>query len=238
MSSHPTPVEDASAMVPTDTRRDALLQKIVREVRNSEDLTGRATLSQRILKALQQVPRDAFVPAALQDAAYMDRPLPIGHAQTISQPYIVALMTELLETQPGDVVLEIGTGSGYQAAVLAQLVSHVYSVEIIEALASEAAQRLKRLGYHNVSVRCGDGNLGWPSHAPFDAIIVTAAAPRVPTALIDQLRPGGRMVIPVGSHHYRQDLRVVKKEVTGSIREWNVLPVVFVPLRCAQDAFE
>jgi len=228
----------ANVIEPADTRRDALLQKIVTEVRNSEDLTGRATLSQRVLNALKRVPRDAFVPETLQDAAYMDRPLPIGYAQTISQPYIVALMTDLLETRPTDVVLEIGTGSGYQAAVLAQLVSHVYSVEIIEVLASEAAQRLQRLGYHNVSVRCGDGYLGWPSHAPFDAIIVTAAAPRIPTALIAQLRPGGRMVIPVGSHHYRQDLRVIKKEMTGSVKEWSVLPVVFVPLRSAQDAID
>ena len=209
---------------------DALLQEIEAEVRDTQDMTGRASLSERVVQALRQVPRDAFVPEHLQDAAYLNMPLPIGHRQTISQPYVVALMTELLEPQADQVVLEIGTGSGYQAAVLAGLVKHVYSVEVVAALAEEAEERLQRLGYHNVSVRAGDGSLGWPAHAPYDAIIVTAASPQVPTALIEQLRPGGVLVMPVGSSHFGQSLKVLRKSADGQLETRDVLPVVFVPL--------
>lgn len=209
---------------------DALLQEIEAEVRDTQDMTGRASLSKCVVNALRQVPRDAFVPEHLQDAAYLNMPLPIGYRQTISQPYIVALMTELLEPQADQVVLEIGTGSGYQAAVLAGLVKHVYSVEVVTALAEEAKERLQRLGYHNVSVRAGDGSLGWPAHAPYDAIIVTAASPQVPTALIEQLKPGGVLVMPVGSSHFGQSLKVLRKGADGQLETRDVLPVVFVPL--------
>ncbi|WP_422201711.1 protein-L-isoaspartate(D-aspartate) O-methyltransferase [Aquabacterium sp.] len=209
---------------------DALLQEIEAEVRDTHDRTGRASLSERVIQALRQVPREAFVPAHLQDAAYQNMPLPIGHRQTISQPYIVALMTELLEPQADQVVLEVGTGSGYQAAVLDGLVKHVYSVEVVPALAEEATERLQRLGYHHVSVRQGDGSLGWPEHAPYDAIIVTAAGPQVPPALVEQLKPGGVLVMPVGGRHFEQNLRVIRKGADGQLTERDVLPVVFVPL--------
>ncbi len=209
---------------------DALLQEIEAEMLDTQDMTGRASLSERVVQAMRLVPRDAFVPHHLQDAAYLNMPLPIGHEQTISQPYIVALMTELLNPKDDQVVLEIGTGSGYQAAVLAGLVKHVYSVEVIAPLADEAKERLQRLGYHNVSFRTGDGSLGWPEHAPYDAIIVTAASPKVPTALIEQLKPGGVLVMPVGMRYTGQDLKVIRKGADGQLVERDVLPVVFVPL--------
>jgi len=209
---------------------DALLQEIEAEVRETQNLTGCASLSGRLMQALRQVPRDAFVPVHLQDAAYQNVPLPIGHRQTISQPYIVALMTELIEPQIDQVVLEIGTGSGYQAAVLSGLVKHVYSLEVVTPLADEAKERLLRLGYHNVSVRTGDGSLGWPEHAPYDAIIVTAASHEVPTALIAQLKPGGVLVMPVGDSRFGQSLRLIRKGADGQLVERDVLPVVFVPL--------
>ncbi|WP_413785888.1 protein-L-isoaspartate(D-aspartate) O-methyltransferase [Aquabacterium sp.] len=193
-------------------------------------MTGRASLSKRVVQALRQVRREAFVPDDLQDSAYLNMPLPIGHRQTISQPYIVALMTELLEPQADQVVLEVGTGSGYQAAVLAGLVKHVYSVEVLPALAEQAKERLRRLGYHNVSVREGDGSEGWPEHAPYDAIIVTAAGPQVPLALIEQLKPGGVLVMPVGPSHFGQILRVIRKGAESQLDERDVLPVAFVPL--------
>lgn len=210
--------------------REALLQEIKAEMRDTGTLTGHVSLSERVLAAMQQVPRHAFVPEALQDEAYLNTPLPIGHRQTISQPYIVALMTELLAPQQDQVVLEIGTGSGYQAAVLAGLVKHVYSIEVIPALAQEASARLHHLGYHNVSVRAGDGSLGWPEHAPYDAIIVTAAGHEIPTALLEQLKPGGVLVMPVGSSHFGQNLSVTSKMADGRIETRTVLPVVFVPL--------
>ena len=209
---------------------DALLQEIEAEVRDTHDRTGRASLSERVIQALRRVPREAFVPAHLQDAAYQNMPLPIGHRQTISQPYIVALMTELLEPQADQVVLEVGTGSGYQAAVLDGLVKHVYSVEVVPALAEEAKERLQRLGYQHISVRQGDGSLGWPEHAPYDAIIVTAAGPQVPPALVEQLKPGGVLVMPVGGRHFEQNLRVIRKGADCQLTERDVLPVVFVPL--------
>lgn len=209
---------------------DALLHEIEAEVRDTQDMTGRASLSKRVVQALRQVRREAFVPDYLQDSAYLNMPLPIGHRQTISQPYIVALMTELLEPQADQVVLEVGTGSGYQAAVLAGLVKHVYSIEVVPALAAEAKERLQRLGFHNVSVREGDGSLGWSEHAPYDAIIVTAAGPQIPQALIEQLKPGGVLVMPVGGSYFGQSLRVIRKGADSQLDERDVLPVTFVPL--------
>lgn len=209
---------------------DALLHEIEAEVRDTQDMTGRASLSKRVVQALRQVRREAFVPDYLQDSAYLNMPLPIGHRQTISQPYIVALMTELLEPQADQVVLEVGTGSGYQAAVLAGLVKHVYSIEVVPALAAEAKERLQRLGFHNVSVREGDGSLGWSEHAPYDAIIVTAAGPQIPQALIEQLKPGGVLVMPVGGSYFGQSLRVIRKGADSELDERDVLPVTFVPL--------
>lgn len=181
------------------------------------------------LRAMRGVPRHEFVPENLRGAAYDDRALPIGHGQTISQPYIVAYMTELLVPGPGMRILEVGTGSGYQAAVLAEAGAEVYTIEIFEALATQARERLERLGYDDVEVRHGDGFFGWPEEAPFDAIIVTAAAGYVPPALIEQLRPGGRMVIPVGSIYGVQNLVQVDKPIKGPVRTRALLPVRFVP---------
>ena len=192
--------------------------------------TGRPVFSARVMAAMEKVPRHRFVPPSYGLLAYANRPLPIGHGQTISQPYIVALMTELLDTKPGDSVLEIGTGSGYQAAVLAELAARVYTIEIIEPVGRGAAALLQQLGYKNIETRIGDGYNGWPERAPFDAIIVTAAAPRVPPALTDQLKPGGRMVIPVGGAGDMQFLDVLMKQADGSISVQRSLPVRFVPL--------
>lgn len=212
------------------TDLDFLLAEIRAEVAATRHLTGRPALEQRVMDALGRVPRHAFVADELRNGAYANRPLPIGHGQTISQPYIVALMTDLIQPRLQDVVLEIGTGSGYQAAVLSLLVKRVYSMEIVAELASEASARLQRLGYDNVEVRAGNGRLGWPEHAPYDAILVTAAARSIPSALIEQLKPGGTLVIPVGAHHAAQDLVVVSKQENGRVEERCVLPVVFVPL--------
>ena len=192
--------------------------------------TGLAAMSPQVRAALAKVERHRFVPAGQQSLAYRNHPLPIGAGQTISQPYIVALSTDLIAPQPGQRVLEIGTGSGYQAAMLAEIVSKVYSIEIVPSLGREAAERLRTLGYDNVEVRIGDGYAGWPEQAPFDAIVVTAAAPRVPEALVDQLKPGGRMVIPVGASHAVQELLVLTRRADGGVDERRVLPVRFVPL--------
>ena len=183
-----------------------------------------------VLRAMRAVPRHLFVPERHRDAAYADQPLPIGLGQTISQPYIVALMTELLGIEPGDRVLEVGTGSGYQAAVASQLADSVFTIEILEELAAAAADRLGRLGYRNVVARQGDGYFGWADHAPFDGILVTAAAGHVPPPLVAQLAPGGRMVIPVGGVFQVQHLVLVEKTAGGQVRTRNVLPVSFVPL--------
>ena len=214
---------------------DCLLDEIREEVRDTSPLTGRPALELRVMEALRQTPRDEFVPHELRHGAYANRPLPIGHGQTISQPYVVALMTDLIQPRPEDVVLEIGTGSGYQAAILSRLVKQVYSMEIVEALAGQASERLHRLGHDNVEVRAGNGRVGWPEHAPYDAILVTAAATRVPPALIAQLKPGGTLIIPVGGQHVAQELRLIKKREDGSLEERHVLPVVFVPLTGAAD---
>jgi len=213
-----------------------LLDEIRAEVRETWRYTGRAALSPRVLDAFAEVPRHAFLPDTLRAAAYINRPLPIGHEQTISQPYIVALMTDLLDPEPDHIILEIGTGSGYQAAVLAKLVKQVYSLEIVAALAEQASERLRGLGYGNVEVRQGDGHVGWPEHAPFDAIIVTAAAPEIPPALIEQLKPGGRLLIPVGDRYSGQDLLLIEKDQHGRVNRKSVLPVIFVPLTGAAES--
>jgi protein-L-isoaspartate(D-aspartate) O-methyltransferase len=189
---------------------------------------GRDITNARVLAAMAKVPRHEFVPQRLRAQAYLDCPLPIGHDQTISQPFIVAFMTEQLEPSPTDKVLEIGTGSGYQAAVLAELVAKVYTIEIIEALAKQAAADLKRLGYTNVSVRAGDGYQGWPEAAPFDAIIVTCAPERIPAPLVEQLKDGGRMIIPVGQR-WDQELVLLRKH-GDKLEPRAVLPVRFVPM--------
>jgi protein-L-isoaspartate(D-aspartate) O-methyltransferase len=189
-----------------------------------------ARLDRDVLAVMAKVPRHAFVPASQLRHAYENRPLAIGHGQTISQPYIVALMTTLARPRRDSVVLEIGTGSGYQAAVLAEMVDRVYSIEIIEPLGKQAALRLRALGYDNVHTRIGDGYYGWPQAGPFDAIVVTAAASSVPPPLLAQLKPGGRMVIPVGSSFFTQTLMLVEKDAAGRVRTRQVLPVRFVPL--------
>jgi protein-L-isoaspartate(D-aspartate) O-methyltransferase len=192
-------------------------------------LRRRGIENERVLQAMSFVPRHDFVPEGQVPHAYEDRPLPIGEGQTISQPYIVALMTELLELEHGDRVLEIGTGSGYQAAVLCELTPNVYTIEIIPALAERAAETLDLLGYDTVKVKAGDGYLGWPEHAPFDAIIVTCAPEDVPQPLKDQLAEGGRMVIPVGPQWTHQTLYVLTKE-KGKLKQREIIPVRFVPM--------
>lgn len=187
-------------------------------------------ISPRVLAAMGTVPRHALVPERHRHLAYTDRPLPIGYGQTISQPYIVALMTELLRPGPKDVVLEVGTGSGYQAAVLSLLVRHVYTIEIVEGLARRAAADLARLGYGNVTVRAGDGYKGWPAHAPFDGIMVTAAPKEIPPPLIAQLKPGGRLVMPLEGALGYQSLIVIEKDRDGRIMKRKVIAVRFVPL--------
>jgi protein-L-isoaspartate(D-aspartate) O-methyltransferase len=205
-------------------RRRAMVDEITAEV---PGLPGR--FDPAVKEALMRVPRHLFVPTAQRDHSYQNRPLSIGHEQTISQPYIVALMTDLLKLKKQDRVLEIGTGSGYQAAVLSELAASVYTIEIVKPLAAEARSRLSRLGYRNVEVRTGDGYKGWEEHAPFDAIMVTAGADEIPPPLIRQLKPGGRMVIPVGPVHAVQSLTLIEKQADGSVRSRDVLPVRFVP---------
>ncbi|MFZ4537113.1 protein-L-isoaspartate(D-aspartate) O-methyltransferase [Propionivibrio sp.] len=199
-------------------------------MRLTRDFTGLQALDEQVLAALRKVPRHAFVPKKVQDCAYLNDPLPIGYGQTISQPYIVALMTDLIQPQADDVVLEIGTGSGYQTAILAELVQQVYSLEIIDELAEAARERLQSLGYENIEVRSGNGHFGWPEHAPYDAIVVTAAPTGIPSALIEQLKPGGTLVIPVGERMFGQELLLIRKDEKGMIEEKSLLPVAFVPL--------
>ncbi len=207
-----------------------MLDAIRAEARYASEYTGDAGIGQPVLDALAAVPRHAFVPEHLRDEAYANRPLPIGYGQTISQPYIVALMTDLLAIEPDDRVLEIGTGCGYQTAVLATLAQQVFSIELIEALGQSAAERLHRLGYRNVTAKVGDGYRGWPEKAPFDGIIVTAAAPHIPDPLIEQLKPGARLVIPVGQAGF-QSLQVVTLDDQERIQTREILPVAFVPMR-------
>lgn len=207
-----------------------LLHDIENEVVLTRYEIGKEAFAARVMQAMAEVPRDFFVPDSHRLLAFANGPLPIGHGQTISQPYIVALMTDLLAPKPDDTILEIGTGSGYQAAVLAGLVHRVYSIEIIAALADAARQRLAILACDNVTIRNSDGYLGWPEHAPFDGIIVTAAAPYVPPPLTEQLKPGGRLVIPLGLPGSIQRLEVIEKDEAGSTQTRSVLSVAFVPL--------
>ena len=213
-----------------DARRARMIEEVDAMYAATRAETGIVAMSPPVRAALSRVERHRFVPASQRDAAYGNHPLPIGAGQTISQPYIVALSTDLVAPRPGHTVLEVGTGSGYQAAVLAQIVAQVYTIELIGDLGHAAAARLAAAGYTNVEVRIGDGYAGWPEKAPFDGIVVTAAAPRVPQALVDQLKAGGRLVIPVGASHAVQELRVLTKRADGGVDERRVLPVRFVPL--------
>jgi protein-L-isoaspartate(D-aspartate) O-methyltransferase len=216
---------------PQARAREAMLLTIEEHARSATGALGRPSVDPRVLEAMRRVPRHAFVPADRAANAYEDRPLPIGHGQTISQPFIVALMTDMLRTAPGQVVLEVGTGSGYQAAVLSALVGAVHSIEIIPPLADTAERRLRALGHANVAVHRGDGYHGVPQAAPFDGIMVTAAsAGGIPPPLLDQLRPGARMVIPVGGGFALQHLVLVEKAADGKVRTRQTLPVAFVPL--------
>lgn len=207
-----------------------MLADIAEMARETGGETGRPVFRDAVMAAMGKVPRHRFVPAPQEFVAYENRPLPIGEGQTISQPYIVALMTDLLDPEPGDAVLEIGTGSGYQAAVLAAIVARVCTVEIVEPLGQRAKQLLGELGYRNIDVRVGDGHGGWPDAAPFDSIIVTAAPAEIPQALIEQMKPGGRMVIPVGGTYEVQQLMLVEKHANGAATTRRTLPVRFVPL--------
>jgi len=210
--------------------RERLLSEIEAMYAETRGETGLGAMSSPVRRAMGKVERHRLVSAAEASRAYRNHPLPIGNGQTISQPYIVALSTDLLNPRPQDVVLEVGTGSGYQAAVLAEIVSRVYSIELIESLGRSAQKRLEELGYGNIEIQIGDGYAGWPARAPFDGIVVTAAAPRVPQALVDQLKPGGRMVIPVGERWEVQHLLLVVRKPDGTVEQKNVLPVRFVPL--------
>ncbi len=207
-----------------------MLDTIESEVHYTRSLIGRDALDPRVMAAMGRVPRDHFVPPNLRPLAFDNGPLPIGHGQTISQPYIVALMTDLLELEPEHVVLEVGTGSGYQTAVLAELATRVYSIEVIRELGVASAERLQALGYSNIEYRIGNGYAGWPEHAPYDGIIVTAAASQIPPALVEQLRPGGRLVIPVGLPYMHQELMLMEKDAGGGIHSRDILGVAFVPL--------
>jgi len=207
-----------------------MLCDIKSEVKYTRSMIGREALDKRVMKVLSEVPRHKFVDKEMNSLAYENSPLPIGAGQTISQPYIVAIMTDLLELDADSTVLEIGTGSGYQSAILSRLVKHVFSVEIIRELGEKAAVRLKRLGYSNISIRIADGNNGWPENAPYDAIMVTAASPVIPAKLIEQLKTGGKMIIPVGPPNSNQELLLIDKNENDDIATRRILPVVFVPL--------
>ena len=210
--------------------REDMLEEIQQDSLATSAATGRNTLTLEVIQAMGDVPRHQFVAKIFEDHSYANRPLPIGSQQTISQPFIVALMTDFLDLKKNHIVLEVGTGSGYQAAILSVLTKQVYSIEIIPELGTSAATRLKELGYQNVTVRIGDGYHGWDAHAPFDAIIVTAAADKIPPALIEQLRPGGRMMIPIGGKNQIQNLILVKKNPDLTHTTQNILAVRFVPL--------
>ena len=222
-----------SSMTPADCPPDGVQQDPFARARQAmvaNQIAARGVKDPRVLDAMRAVPRHEFVPLSSREDAYADSPLPIGHGQTISQPYIVALMTELARPSPSDRVLEVGTGSGYQAAVIARLAAKVFSVELVEPLAQSAAAVLRRLGVDNVVVRSGDGYLGWPEEAPFDIILVTAAPEEVPAALVAQLKPGGRLVVPVGRVWDVQDLQLIEKDAAGKVTTRSVIPVRFVPL--------
>ena len=223
------PADCTSGDPPQDAFRQARLAMV------ADQVAARGVKDPRVLDAMRAVPRHEFVPLTLRDDAYVDSPLPIGHGQTISQPYIVALMTELARPSPADRVLEVGTGSGYQAAVISRLVSRVFTVELVDPLAQSASAVLRRLGYSNVTVRSGDGYLGWPDEAPFDIVLVTAAPEQVPAALVAQLKPGGRLIVPVGRAWDVQDLQLIEKDAGGKVKTRSVIPVRFVPLVKKRD---
>ncbi|MDP2810998.1 MAG: protein-L-isoaspartate(D-aspartate) O-methyltransferase [Rhodocyclaceae bacterium] len=216
-------------------KRQSMVAEVVSMARDFRAGTARGSIDARVLGVLGRLPRHEFVPAAMRASAYENRPLPIGYGQTISQPYIVAVMTDLLRVGAGDTALEIGTGSGYQAAVLAELGVRVSTIEIVEPLAREAAERLRRLGYASILTRIGDGYHGWPEQGPFDAIMVTAAASHVPPPLLRQLKPGGRMVIPVGAAFQTQQLMLIEKRADGTLTTRQLMPVIFVPLTGGHD---
>jgi protein-L-isoaspartate(D-aspartate) O-methyltransferase len=207
-----------------------MMMTIAAHAKQASAALGRDSIAPEVLKVMGDVPRHEFVPDGVRGHAYADRPLPIGYGQTISQPFIVALMTDLMRVRPGDAVLEVGTGSGYQAAVLAHLARRVYTIEIVPGLADSAAARLQRLGYGNVATRSGDGYYGWEEAAPFDGIMVTTAASQIPPPLIRQLKPGGRMVIPLGAPFALQHLVLVERHDDGRVTTRQLLPVAFVPL--------
>ncbi|MDX1425053.1 MAG: protein-L-isoaspartate(D-aspartate) O-methyltransferase [Kiloniellales bacterium] len=215
-----------SAETEFETMREEMVEVIAAYALLSSDRTQKERFDARVMEAIARVPRHAYVPRELQEVAYANIPLPIGHGKTISQPFIVALMTDLLDLQPGDRVLEIGTGLGYQAAILAELVDQVYTVEIIEELALEAAERLGDAGYGNIEVKIGDGGQGWPENGPYDKVIVTAAPELIPPSLIAQLKPGGRLVIPAGLED-QQQLMLMEKDLSGRMQATEIIPVVF-----------
>lgn len=219
-----------------DKAHTRLLEDITQDTRQTENFTGRQKISGPVMAAMARVPRHEFVLPEDDAVAYVNRPRGIGFGQTISQPYIVAIMTDMLDLGPNDVVLEIGTGSGYQTAVLALLCRHVFSMEILKPLADSASVRLKRLGYDNVDVRHGDGFLGWPEAGPFDAIIVTAAPEEIPARLCDQLKTGGRVIVPIGPVHGNQILKVGDKDESGRMHFRSTLPVAFVPMVSGQSS--
>ncbi len=232
-AAHSPPVETPQAQTPRElpqpksSKEDPQFVEARRRM-VQRDLRGRDIKDKRVLEVMGRVARQRFVPEKLRPVAYTDGPLPIGHRQTISQPYIVALMTQLVQPKAKSRALDVGTGSGYQAAVLAELCKEVYSIEIVKPLAEESKKRLAALGYKNVTVRHGDGYRGWPKHAPFDVIVVAAAPDHVPQALVDQLAPGGRLVIPVG--RWYQELMLIEKRKDGTLRRKSVAPVAFVPM--------
>ena len=213
-----------------ERERDQMIADIESGVALTRAMTGRDNLDPRVMEAVRRVPRENFVPDDMRASAFTNGALPVGHGQTISQPYIVAMMTDLLELTGTSIVLEIGTGTGYQAAILSRLAKQVYSIERIPQLARAAQQRLSEMGYDNVETRCSDGYLGWPEKAPFDGIVVTAAAPEVPAVLLEQLKPGGRMVIPIGLPYSHQELILVTKDPQGKTDTHDILGVAFVPM--------
>lgn len=210
--------------------RAALIAEIEEEVRETRSFLGKDRLDPRVMAALERVKREAFVPEEVRDLAYINRPLSIGHGQTISQPYIVAIMTDMLAVRPDARILEIGTGSGYQTAILAELAADVFTVEVVAALAQAARAQLESLGYTNIHYRIGDGHTGWPEEAPFDGIIVTAAAEKIPETFLSQLKSEGRLVIPIGHEFATQSLMRIDKDAQGNIATRSMLPVAFVPL--------
>jgi protein-L-isoaspartate(D-aspartate) O-methyltransferase len=213
-----------------EQERQQMMEDIEAEVAYTRRMIGRDHLEARVMAAMRLVPRERFIPPDLRYAAFRNGPLPVGYGQTISQPYIVALMTDLLQTKSDHTVLEIGTGSGYQTAILSRLCKKVYTIEVIPQLSEAASLCLQELGYDNIELQVGNGYLGWPQHGPYDGIVVTAAADHIPAALIEQLKPGGRLVIPVGQPYGRQELMLVEKDEKGEIHTRDILGVVFVPM--------